>query len=203
MNPDLMAWLNLFVLILASLLFLCFYALSTSPAALSKRWGDRAYPICGVLRGIAMIFEFLTLVNYYLTIRFPLPTPLPGTFPWAWWVSGLIAALIGGSSLWLMIRGMIDAGEETALPKKEHTMYGGIYTKLRHPQALGEMFLWLACAFLLHSPALAVFSVIYFPIMFLTIFIEENDLLLRYGDDYAHYIKTTGLLWPKKDVTHE
>jgi protein-S-isoprenylcysteine O-methyltransferase Ste14 len=73
-------------------------------------------------------------VNYW----FPLPLPLPRTFPWSWRVSALIAVLIAIPALYLMLRGVKDAGEETMRPKREHVMYGGIYTRIRHPQAVGE-----------------------------------------------------------------
>ena len=198
MAVSIIAWVNLYLLVMASLLFLLFYALSVSPAALSQRWGKKAYHRCFTLRGVAMVFEALTLVGYGLYTRFPLPTPLPERFPWPAWLSILLAILIGLPTLWLMIRGMLDAGEETARPRQEHTLYEGIYTRLRHPQALGEMFLWLVVALLLNNPFLAMFSTLYFPIFFLTMFIEENDLLIRYGDAYAQYIQETGLLWPRR-----
>ncbi|MFH1523615.1 MAG: hypothetical protein ABIF04_01505 [Chloroflexota bacterium] len=34
-----------------------------------------------------------------------------------------------------------DAGEEAMRPKKDHVMYADIYTRIRHPQAVGEVFL--------------------------------------------------------------
>jgi protein-S-isoprenylcysteine O-methyltransferase Ste14 len=87
----------------------------------------------------------------------------------------------------LLFIGMRAAGEETMRPKKEQTMYGGIYTKIRHPQAAGEVFAWLAIALLLNSPFLAIFSLIYFRIVLMVCLAEEQDLLWRYGDAYAEY----------------
>ena len=43
-------------------------------------------------------------------------------------------------------------------PKREHTMYEGIYTRIRHPQAVGEFPLWWVLAFLAHSPFLVLFT---------------------------------------------
>lgn len=77
-------------------------------------------------------------------------------------------------------------------------MYGGIYAKIRHPQAVGEVFAWLWIAFLLHSPFLTLFSLVYFPIFILFCYAEERDLLLRYGDAYAEYCKRTGAFIPKR-----
>ena len=83
-------------------------------------------------------------------------------------------------------------------PKKEHVMYGGIYAKMRHPQAAGEVFLFLVIALLLNSPFLALYSLIYFPIFIIMCYAEEQDLLLRYGDTYAAYCRRAGAFWPKK-----
>ncbi|MFZ6026166.1 MAG: methyltransferase family protein [Chloroflexota bacterium] len=194
------AWINFAILILASLLFLYYYMLSASPATREKILGPRAYTICGRDRLIASVFEGITVINYIVYVFYPLQTPLPEKFPWPWWVSAVMAVAIAIPTLTLMFIGLRDAGEEALRPKKEHTMYGGIYAKIRHPQAAGEVFGWLAIAFLLNSPFLAVFSLIYFPIFVMMSFAEEQDLLWRYGDAYAAYCKHTGAFWPKRNA---
>jgi protein-S-isoprenylcysteine O-methyltransferase Ste14 len=83
-------------------------------------------------------------------------------------------------------------------PKKLHSMYGGIYTKLRHPQAEGEVFLFPVMALLLQSPFLLIFSLIYFPLFLILCYAEEQDLLLRYGSAYTEYCRKTCAFWPKK-----
>jgi methanethiol S-methyltransferase len=192
------AWFNFAILIFASLFFLLYYIRSVSPATLEKVNGPDAYAQCGRERAIAIIFETITVVNYVIYIFYPLSTPLPEQFPWAWWLSIAMAVVIGVPSVWLMAVGMKGAGEEAIRPKKEHTMYGGIYAKIRHPQAVGEVFVWLALAFLLNSPFLALFSFVYFPIFIIMCFAEEQDLLWRYGDSYVAYCQQTGAFWPKK-----
>jgi protein-S-isoprenylcysteine O-methyltransferase Ste14 len=192
------AWINLASLIYASLLFLYFYMRSASPATLEKLLGSRAYKRCSIDRITASVFELVIAINYILYYFFPLPTPLPQRFPWDWWISALIALVIAIPSGTLMLIGIKDAGEETIMPKKEHTMYGGIYRKIRHPQAVGEVFLWWVIAFLLHSPFLALFSFVYIPIFIMMCFAEEQDLLWRYGDAYAEYCKRVGAFWPTK-----
>lgn len=191
------AWINFAVLIFATLFFLYYYFLSVGPAALEKVIGAEAYRRCGQYRIVAIVFETITVVNYVLVRFFPLSTPLPDFFPWPWWVSAILAAAIGIPTMWLMFAGLKDAGEEAAVPKKEHTMYSGIYARIRHPQAVGEAFAWLWIAFLLHSPFLVLFSFVYFPIFLIMCWAEEHDLLLRYGDAYAEYYKRTGAFFPK------
>ena len=191
------AWINIGVFFVSALLFLIFYNLSVSPAALEKRMGPGAYPRCARYRVVAMIFEMITLVNYVIYIFYPLPIPLPKTFSWPYWVSALIAIAIAIPSVWLMVRGMLDAGVETAVPRKEHTLYGGLYEKVRHPQAAGEVFLWWVLAFLLNSPFLALLSFVWLPIFYWICVAEEKDLVLRYGEPYVVYRERTGMFWPK------
>jgi methanethiol S-methyltransferase len=194
------AWINFAVLLAASILFLFFYVRSAAPAGREKIVGPRAYRLCYYDRLISGAFELLITANFILYRFFPLETPLPENFPWAWWVSIVIALVIGIPATTLMVIGVRDAGEEAMRPKKEHVMYAGIYTYLRHPQATGEVFLFLVIAFLLHSPFLALFSLIYFPIFLLLCYAEEQDLLLRYGDSYVEYCKRTGAFWPGKSL---
>jgi protein-S-isoprenylcysteine O-methyltransferase Ste14 len=192
------AWINFAVLLFATIMLLYFYVLSARPAADEKMIGPRAYQRCFYYRLIASMLELVITANYILYYFFPLPTPLPEKFPWAWWISLIIALVIGVPATTLMLIGVRDAGEEALRPKKEHSMYRGIYTRLRHPQAVGEVFLFAVMGLLLHSPFLTFFSLIYFPILILMCYAEEQDLMLRYGDPYVEYCKHTGAFWPKK-----
>ncbi len=190
-------WLNFGILIASSFLFTLFYVKSVSPATLERRIGPSAYQRCATYRVISSVFMFIVAVNYILYHWFPLPLPLPRTFPWPWWVSAGIAVLIAVPSQYLMIRGVKDAGEETMKPKREHTMYGGIYTRIRHPQAVGEFPLWWVLAFLLNSPFLVLYSFVWIPVFVRMCWAEERDLLIRYGQAYAEYRDRTGLLFPR------
>ena len=191
------AWVNLTILIFASLFFLYYYALSVSPAALEKVSGVQAYRKCGGYRLVAMVFETVTVINYVVYLYYPVWTPLPEHFPWAWWLSPLLAVLIGLPTMSLMFSGLKDAGREAAIPQKENVMFSGIYKRLRHPQAAGEVFAWLWIALLLDSPFLVLFSFVYFPIFLVMCHAEEQDLLIRFGDSYADYMRRTGAFLPK------
>ncbi len=192
------AWINFISMIVSALLCGYFYVKSAGPAALEKKIGEIAYRRCSHYRLIAAIFMSLAIVNYVIYYFYPLALPLPQTFPWDWWISILIGILIAIPGGYIWFRGMKDAGEETMLTKKEHTLYGGIYKKIRHPQALGEITYWWVAAFLLNSPFLALFSFIWIPIFYIMCRAEEKDLEIRYGKKYLEYKRKTGFIIPKR-----
>ena len=192
-------WINFAVLVLSTLLFLYFYVRSAGPAALEAKIGPRAYPQCTRYRLVASALMGVATVNYVIYYFYPLPIPVPTTFPWPWWVSALIALTIAVPSAYLFYRGVRDAGEETMIVRKDHTLYGGIYEKIRHPQAAGELPFWWVLAFLLHSPFLALYSLVWIPIFVTICLAEERDLVIRYGEAYEEYRQRTGLLLPKRN----
>lgn len=192
------AWINFFSLIFVSLIFMVLYVRSVSPAAQEKIIGPGAYRRCYHLRVAASVAELLVVACFAIYCFFPLPTPLPDRFPWPWWFSVVVAGIIGVPALALMLIGLRDAGEEALRPKKEQALFKGIYRRLRHPQAAGEVWLFPVIAILLHSPFLALFSLVFFPIFLVLCYAEEQDLLLRHGETYAEYCRNTGAFWPRR-----
>lgn len=193
------AWINFTLLVVSSLLTVYSYIKSAGPAALERKMGPRAYAVCTRYRILSGILMTVAGINYVVYAFYPIPLPLPRTFPWPYWVSALIAIIIAIPSGIIFARGMIDAGEETMWVKKEHTLYGGIYRKIRHPQAAGEVWYWWVFAFLCHSPFLAIYSLIWLPFFHWMSRAEERDLLIRYGDAYKEYMARTGMYLPKGD----
>lgn len=191
------AWINFASLLLAALLLLYFYVKSVGPAALEKRIGGAAYAKCTQYRIIASIFEIIAAANYIVYFFYPLPLRLPQTFSWGWWISIVISIVIAIPGGYLWWRGTRDAGRETIAPSKEQTLYGGIYRKIRHPQAAGEVTYWWVIAFILNSPFLTIFSFIWIPIFCIMCWAEERDLVIRYGERYLEYKRNTGFLVPK------
>jgi protein-S-isoprenylcysteine O-methyltransferase Ste14 len=182
----------------ASILFLFFYVKSVSPAHLEKKIGEDAYPKCKTYRLIAGAFESITIINYVLYFFYPLPVGIPLFLPWPWLISVFMAIFILVPSLYLMMLGIKDAGRETLEPRKEHTLYSGIYETVRHPQAIGESLLWFPFAFFLNSPFLVLYSFLWIPIFYIMCIAEERDLVLRYGEAYLEYRDRVGFLIPKR-----
>ncbi len=193
------AWINFAVLVVASVLTVIYYVKSAGPAALERKIGESAYRKCTTYRILSAVFMTLAGINYVVYAFFPLPVGLPRTFPWPYWVSAVIAVAIAIPSGILFAFGMKDAGEETMRLKKAHTLYSGIYRRIRHPQAAGEVWYWWVIAFLCNSPFLAIFSIIWLPLFHLMSRAEERDLLIRYGDGYKAYMERAGMYLPKRN----
>ncbi|MBI9052051.1 MAG: hypothetical protein JEZ00_21735 [Anaerolineaceae bacterium] len=193
------AWINFISLFVSGTLMCVFYLMSVRPAQMEKKIGERAYKLSGIFRGISGIFMFVLFANYILYPKYPLPIdPFPLKFQWPYWVSIVIAVIIAIPCMYLEIRSTLDAKKEALMPDKSHTMYGGIYEKIRHPMALGEMPLWWVIAFVLNSPFLVVFSFVWIPVWYWWCVAEEKDLILRYGEPYKAYRERTGMFFPKR-----
>ena len=179
------------------MLFCWFYTLSIQPAKREKKYGEKSWKNCMILRSIAGFLEFIITINMILWIWFPILI-----FSWKVDTSNIfniiIAIIISTPALIVMFLGIKAAGSESIQPSKETEMYGGIYQYIRHPQSLGEFPLFVAIGFLVNSWFLvilmALFIFTYVPIM---IFYEEKDLILRFGDSYKEYQIKTGALFPK------
>jgi len=180
-----------------------FYIKSVGPAKLEQKIGEKAYKRCGNYRIIASLFELITVVNFILYFFFPLPIHIPQFFIWDYWISIILSFAILLPCLYIMLKGVKDAGREALFPDKTHTLYEGIYNKIRHPQALGEVFIWWAAALLLNSPFLFLYSIVWFPIFYWFCKAEEKDLIIRYGQAYLKYKKRTGMFFPKKRKPNE
>lgn len=142
-----------------------------------------------------MFLHVAAMVVYYF---YPLPIGFPRSYEWSWSVSIVLAVIIAVPSGYLMWRGTRDAGEETMTPDPKHQMYGGIYEKIRHPQAMGEFPLWFVIALLLNSPFLVLFSLLWLPVFLAWCYTEERDLVLRYGDQYREYQRRVGMFFPRR-----
>lgn len=173
------SWLNVVVLIVATMLVLYFEVKSAVPAALEKKIGAIAQARCTRYRVLASLLMTLAGINYVIYALYPLPLPLPQTFPWSWWVSAAIATVLAILAGYLWWREMDEAGKETLSVDQTYRVYEDIYEKNPHPQLASELPFWWMIAFLLHSPFLVLFSLLWVPIFEIAFWLEKQDLLIR------------------------
>ncbi len=190
-------WINLAVLAACSLGGLGLYWRSVRPARLSRRIGPpRAYRRCTIYRVASAGLVTVTFANYVLWRLYPVGPGWARHFPWPWWLSGLVAGLLGLAGGWLMIRGIVDAGAETMQPEAGGQLHGGIYRRLRHPQAVGGLSMWFVAAIALDSPFLLGWSLAFVPAWAAICLAEEADLRLRFPGRYDRYARQVPMWIP-------
>ncbi len=173
--------LNLLALLISSHGFSLFYGLSVSPARLARTKGEKAYRFAARYRLICSVCMGIAFINFILYRILPVSfDPLSPTFPWPYPISFAVALARLIPAGLLLFSALRAAGTETMAPKQEHTLYRGIYEKIRHPQAIGEVSVRYITAFFLDSPFLILVSVLYTPIWIAWCFLEERDLSIRY-----------------------
>jgi len=187
----LIPWINIGVLVSATVLFTWFYLGSVRVSKLKDKIGDRAYKRATVNRIVSAFFMTLAAVCYVLYFFFPLPVPALNRFTWPYWLSAVGGGILAIPALYLWFKGMVDAGKGTMVASKEFKPYAGIYKRIRHPQAAGELLLWWVMALFLNSPFLALYSIVWIPLFIWVSLAEEADLISRFGKAYTEYMKTT------------
>jgi len=190
------AWLNLISLHASALLFAYLTTLSVMPVSREEERGEKAWVECARLRSISFLFAGIMVLNTILWIWFQIPNlswvlspdPLFGI------VLGIIIAV---PCLAILRVAMRDAGKEMHAPQKGIQLHGGIYKKIRHPGAVGEMPLYVVVALFVNSLFLTVWMMIFILIFTpIHIYYEEKDLLKRFGDIYTEYQRTTPAVFP-------
>lgn len=80
----------------------------------------------------------------------------------------------------------------------EKLVFTGIYSKTRHPQHLGQLFLYIGMTILFSG----LYSLFFFPMYILIIIIiskkEEQQLIIEFKEEYKRYIEQVPMLIPKK-----
>jgi len=193
------AYINITVLFLSLMIFFFLYLRSLSPSYLEKRIGEKAYKISTSYRMFSLPFINIVRVNYIIYFFYPLPLAFPRRFFWGWPLSLFFAFLLMLPYIYLLSRGLKDAGKESFITQKEHKLYNkGIYRRIRHPQHIGVVCSWWILSFLLDSPFLTLLSLVWVGVYYKFSLAEEKDLELRFGEDYLKYKRDTGGIFPRK-----
>lgn len=174
----------------------CFYIKSVSPSVLRNK--SEIFSRCRVYRQVASFFLNINFLYYFILKEFSF-SPFLDRFQWNYGITLLFAFIIAVPGLYLFIRGRTDLGYESIAPDVNNNLvFKGIYHEIRHPQAAGEISFWFVWAFILNSPMLVLFSIIWIPVYYLMCLAEERDLLIRFGEAYSEYINCSGFFLPGK-----
>jgi protein-S-isoprenylcysteine O-methyltransferase Ste14 len=73
----------------------------------------------------------------------------------------------------------------------------GIYGKIRHPRYLEIIFENIGIALVVNMLGVYIIVALLIPALYITILLEERELIDRFGDDYVEYSKSVPRLIPK------
>jgi len=73
----------------------------------------------------------------------------------------------------------------------------GLYSKVRHPLYLATILLFIGLMFIYPDPRVIVFSVSLSVYTMIGAYLEEEKLILHYGEKYLEYRKKVGFILPK------
>jgi len=175
------------------------YIVSVLPAHYESKMGSVSYDYCSKKRKAARSLLSISTLNFLLYTIVPIDLPfmklnifdsfLTSTFvSLIFFLPGILVFVLGRKAL----------GKESESTKKFRKITNtGIYSKIRHPQLLGEILFILFFAVFLNSAFLLAFSIVFWiPNYLIWMHYEEKDLVLRFGDDYISYMTTTKKIIP-------
>ena len=115
-------------------------------------------------------------------------------FGFGWPLALLAAAFYGaGIALELQYRRQISIGTLLGLPevseeRPDVLLDQGIYGKIRHPRYLGLLCEITGSAFLTNYLAVYMLVAAAIPLLYVTVLLEERELIQRFGDQYIEYM---------------
>ncbi len=197
MKPETISLLNAASLFGSTLLCFLFLLLSVRPYRLEAEKGIKAWAVCQRYRLLAGLLMVVIFVNYVVYLYYPLPLGLPLSFPIPLGATIVMAAVLAAKPGAVWKQGVEDAGGDDPAQDESPSLYGGIYERVRHPQAVGEYAIWILMGFAMNSPFLALYSLIWIPVALAVCRAEEKDMLFKFGKEYEEYRNRTPMFIPK------
>jgi protein-S-isoprenylcysteine O-methyltransferase Ste14 len=136
---------------------------------------------------LVRIFAFLTFVLPIIILPFTEGPKMA--------IPTIVAVTVGifflGLNLYLKIIAHREIGISPALKSKTNLITTGVYVIIRNPLYFSNVFLAIGMAVLFKSGYVLLFSLVYSLFFWPIIYLEERDLLKKYGEEYKKYQKNT------------
>jgi protein-S-isoprenylcysteine O-methyltransferase Ste14 len=149
-----------------------------------------ALRLCGLLALIAFVAYLINPPSMGWT-SVPLPT-------WLRWIGGCLAVLAVPPLLFWTFHSLGKNLTDTVVTRREHTLVThGPYRWVRHPFYDVVLLAVVSMSLLTANWLLALFGLTAFAILVVRTRIEEEKLILRFGDAYRAYRARTGRFLPR------
>jgi protein-S-isoprenylcysteine O-methyltransferase Ste14 len=110
----------------------------------------------------------------------------------------LLGAYIGVKRMRLLTPSvMLGVPELSRSGRQGRLLTGGIYSRVRHPRYLELGFILAAIALFLNYLAVYVMLLLYVPVIYLVVVLEERELRGRFGPEYERYCRRVPRFMPK------
>jgi protein-S-isoprenylcysteine O-methyltransferase Ste14 len=143
--------------------------------------------------GLAMIAGLIAfIVNPRAMAWSSVPLPL-----WLRWTGVALGTIAGALLIWTM-RTLGKNLTDTVVTRKEHTLVtAGPYRWVRHPFYVAVALAGLANGLAAANWFLLLTGILVFALLAIRTAKEEQNLLARFGDRYASYMRQTGRFLPR------
>jgi protein-S-isoprenylcysteine O-methyltransferase Ste14 len=114
------------------------------------------------------------------------------------WIAalGAVFALAGTVRCWLRMGS--NWRMDVALDRKTELITDGLFARVRHPIYAFSILLMLCTAAIVPTAPMALIAALHVVLMHIKARNEEKHLLGVHGEDYAHYLLTTGRFLPRR-----
>lgn len=185
--------------------FIALFLIVAFPAAMSMWF--LIHPLAGFWRRRGPTITYLSVVALagvigFLVFRFRQPLlRFEFGFSWVLTVSAILV-YVGGVLLERQYRRHLTIATLLGLPEVSENrpstlLTEGIYSKIRHPRYLGLMFEISATALLVNYLAVYLLVLATVPVLYLTVYLEERELVERFGEAYERYMAEVPRFLPR------
>jgi protein-S-isoprenylcysteine O-methyltransferase Ste14 len=158
------------------------------------RWQEGKF-ILFTLRPIGLA-SMIGIVTFMIDPRWMAWSSMPLS-AWLRWMGAVLGALAGGLLLWAF-RSLGPNLTDTVVTRQAHTLVTrGPYRWVRHPFYDSVALLVLANTLLTANWFIFVTGCLAFALIVARTHIEEENLVRRFGDAYASYMRRTGRFLPR------
>jgi protein-S-isoprenylcysteine O-methyltransferase Ste14 len=162
-----------------------------------RKWGTQAYWVAALAWGVTVV-PLLFFRRQIFSVRWELAKPVEDVLT----ALGTLALVLAGALLHrarkqISMRTMIGFPEIAPQTNRQAVLNSGIYSQTRNPIYLAHWLLVFSSAALTNFAANWIGFALDCVVLPAVIYSEERELLTRFGDEFAVYMRTVPRFFPR------